>query len=420
MLNRPRALVAPLTLYLSVEAVYGLVWSTIVTANLVYQALVVGLSPLELILVGTLLEGVCLVAEVPTGVVADLRSRRLSVVLGILLIGLGFTLEGGIVAFWAVLAAQVVWGIGATFVSGALEAWLSDETSEEAASGAYLRAAQLSQAASLLGIGISVALAAAGGPRLPVLAGGIALALLAPLLYCVMPEHGFTPAPREAEQRTYHAAVATARSGVALVRRKQLARALVLAGVFAGLASEGFDRLYTPHLLRDFDLPALNGVGVVGWFGLIRVVSIALAITTLELARRRLSTAPESVVLRALTGIDAFRIGALVVFGLAGNVWLALAAYFAVDGARDLRGPVVTGLLNRQLEPSVRATVFSLQSQADALGQLAGGPIVGLLVTAISLPAGFVASAVLLSPVLVLYARARRGAAEPAFVGSGA
>src|SRR4051812_4771161 len=226
MLNRPRALVAPLTLYLSVEAVYGLVWSTIVTANLVYQALVVGLSPLELILVGTLLEGVCLVAEVPTGVVADLRSRRLSVVLGILLIGLGFTLEGGVVAFWAVLAAQVVWGIGATFVSGALEAWLSDETSEDVASGAYLRAAQLSQAASLVGIGASVALAAAGGPRLPVLAGGLALALLAPLLYCVMPEHGFSPAPREADRRTRHAALQTARAGVALVRRRHLVRAL--------------------------------------------------------------------------------------------------------------------------------------------------------------------------------------------------
>src|SRR4051794_13324368 len=167
MLHRTRALVAPLPLYLGIEAFYGLAWSTIVTANLVYQALVVGLSPLELVLVGTLLEGVCLVAEVPTGVVADLHSRRLSVVLGIVLIGLGFTLEGSIPSLWAVLGAQVVWGIGATFVSGALEAWLSDETSEEVASPAYLRAAQVSHATSLVGIGASVALAAIGGAPPP-------------------------------------------------------------------------------------------------------------------------------------------------------------------------------------------------------------------------------------------------------------
>src|SRR5689334_6046268 len=165
MLERSRALVAPLPLYLANEAVYGLFWSTIVTANLIYQALVVGLTPLELVLVGTLLEGVCLVAEVPTGVVADLRSRRLSVAVGVTLVGLGFTLEGSFAELWAVLAAQVVWGVGATFVSGAAEAWLADETSEDVAAAGYLRGAQLGQVAGLLGIGVSVALAAAGGVR---------------------------------------------------------------------------------------------------------------------------------------------------------------------------------------------------------------------------------------------------------------
>jgi DHA3 family tetracycline resistance protein-like MFS transporter len=420
MLHRTRALVAPLPLYLGIEAFYGLVWSTMVTANLVYQALVVGLSPLELVLVGTLLEGVCLVAEVPTGVVADLHSRRLSVVIGIVLIGLGFTLEAGIVAFWAVLAAQVVWGIGATFVSGALEAWLSDETSEQVASGAYLRAAQLSQAASLVGIGVSVALAAAGGPRLPVLVGGIVMAVFGGVLWCLLPEHGFTPAPREHGERTHRAALRTVRAGVGLVRRRRLARALVLASVFAGLASESFDRLSTPHLLRDFSLPALGGVGVVGWFGLLNVASLLVGMGALEVARRRLAHADERRVLRGLICVDACLVAALVVFGLAVDVWLALAAYLAVSTARGVRGPVVTGLLNRELEPSVRATVFSLQSQADAFGQLAGGPLIGLLATAVSLRASFVASALLLAPALVLYVRARREAGAPAFVGSGA
>ena len=69
---------------------------------------------------------------------------------------------------------------------------------------------------------------------------------------------------------------------------------------------------------------------------------------------------------------------------------------------------MVTGLLNRELEPSVRATVFSLQSQADAFGQLAGGPLIGLVATAVSLRASFVVSALLLTPAIVLYVRVRR------------
>ena len=66
----------------------------ITTVNMVYQVTVVGLSPLELVLVGTTLELVCFVFEVPTGLLADLKSRRLSVLIGVAGMGAGFTLEG--------------------------------------------------------------------------------------------------------------------------------------------------------------------------------------------------------------------------------------------------------------------------------------------------------------------------------------
>src|SRR3954469_21000843 len=238
MLERTRGLVGPLPLYLATEAVFALWWSTIVTVNLVYQATVVGLSPLELVLVGTLIEAVCLVSEVPTGVVADLHSRRLSVVVGIFLTGAGFVLEGSVAELWAVLAAQVVWGVGATFISGALEAWLADETSEGPAAAASLRAAQVARGGSVLGIGVAVALAAAGGVRLPIVAGGLALALAAPLLLCLMPEHGVAPQPRPDGERRLRAMARTAGAGVALARRRPVARALVGASPLAGLAAE--------------------------------------------------------------------------------------------------------------------------------------------------------------------------------------
>ena len=47
------------------------------TLDLVYQLQTVGLGPLQLVLVGTMLEVVCLLAQVPTGLIADLISRRL-------------------------------------------------------------------------------------------------------------------------------------------------------------------------------------------------------------------------------------------------------------------------------------------------------------------------------------------------------
>src|SRR3954454_7817733 len=161
-----------LRVYLVAEAASSLLFAVMTTLNLVYQVQVVHLTPLELVLVGTLLEGTCLLAEVPTGVLADIRSRRLSVVIGFVLIGLGFTLEGAVPQLWAVLAAQFVWGVGATFTSGAFEAWLVDEAGEEAAGRTFLRAAQVANAGALVGIAASVALGAVD-VRLPIVMGGL-------------------------------------------------------------------------------------------------------------------------------------------------------------------------------------------------------------------------------------------------------
>jgi MFS family permease len=68
--------------------------------------------------------------EVPTGVLADLRGRRLSYLLGTLTLALStllYLLMWRISApFWAWSLASAVLGLGFTFFSGAVQAWLVD------------------------------------------------------------------------------------------------------------------------------------------------------------------------------------------------------------------------------------------------------------------------------------------------------
>jgi len=102
------------SLSIAMAGVQGLAFTTVVTTNLVYRVETVGLNALQLVLVGTLLEATTLAFEVPTGVVADVYSRRLSILIGFALMGAGFVVEGAIPLFAGVLAAQVVWGLGFT------------------------------------------------------------------------------------------------------------------------------------------------------------------------------------------------------------------------------------------------------------------------------------------------------------------
>ncbi|TLN05324.1 MFS transporter, partial [bacterium] len=204
--------------YFLYSAVTALLFSLIFTASAVYQVTVAGLDALQLVLVGTVLEASIFVFEIPTGVVADVKSRRLSVILGTALIGCGFLLEGSWPSFLPILFAQVLWGLGYTFTSGALQAWISDEAGEDHAGQIFLRGAQLEQFGGLIGILPAMALSF-WRVNVPILAGGALLILLAGFLALRMPETGFHPTPA-GERTTWQHMLATFRDGLGMLKKR--------------------------------------------------------------------------------------------------------------------------------------------------------------------------------------------------------
>jgi DHA3 family tetracycline resistance protein-like MFS transporter len=81
--------------------------------------------------------------------------------------------------------------------------------------------------------------------------------------------------------------------------------------------------------------------------------------------------------------------------------------------------PLFMSWLNQSIEDStVRATVMSITSQADAVGQWTGGPMIGAIGNAFGIRAALVVGAFLLSPAVALYGRAlRHGGREPELEG---
>jgi DHA3 family tetracycline resistance protein-like MFS transporter len=95
------------------------------------------MSPLELVLTGTALEIAYFLFEVPTAIVADTYSRRLSIVIGAFVMGLTFVATGLAPGVAIVLLAAAVMGFGWTFKSGAEDAWLADEVGVENVAAPY-------------------------------------------------------------------------------------------------------------------------------------------------------------------------------------------------------------------------------------------------------------------------------------------
>ena len=89
-----------------------------------------------------------------------------------------------------------------------------------------------------------------------------------------------------------------------------------------------------------------------------------------------------------------------------------MAAYFVATTLRHVSGPLEQAWLNRHVDSSVRATMFSMAGQVNAIGQIAGGPGIGLIGSRVSLRAALTASGLLLAPITLLYARALRQSEE--------
>ena len=69
----------------------------------VYLVRELHLSPLQLVLMGTAMEAAVFLGEIPTGVVADTYSRRLSLIIGYLGMGAAWMLVAAVSAPWAII-----------------------------------------------------------------------------------------------------------------------------------------------------------------------------------------------------------------------------------------------------------------------------------------------------------------------------
>jgi MFS transporter, DHA3 family, tetracycline resistance protein len=392
--------------YLIYSGLTSLSGSTIFVVNLVYQVEVAHLNPLQLVLVGTALELVAFIAQVPTGVLADVYSRRLSVITGIFLFGMAFILEGSFPRFAIILATQVLFGVGASLMDGAEQAWIAGEVGDERVGQVFLRGTQVGLLLSLLGAALGVALGSIK-LNLPIIIGGVLSIVAAAFMLLFMPETNFHPAASE-ERHNWRELGNTFRYGIRVVRGRTILITILLIGLFYGLYSEGFDRLSTAHILADFTLPALGQLKPVVWFGIISVASTLLTLAASEVVRRRVDTNDQLRVIRMLLIINAVGVIGLLIFTLAGNFYLALAALLTFNVFRAVNEPVYTTWLTKNIDAKVRATVISMRGQVDAFGQIAGGPPVGYIGTVFSIRAALVASSIILSPVVLLFTYASR------------
>lgn len=372
------------------------------TLNIIYYVSDAQLNPLELVLIGTIMELAVLLCEIPTGLVADLFGRKKSIIIGTIIIGCAHLLEGSIPSFTAIAIAAALWGMGWTFISGAETAWIADEITPEQLDHTLLNGAKFSSIGSFIGILTSVAIGSLFTVQIAILFAGAALLLIALFSIFWIPETKFVPITQGKQSHLHHMKIAL-QSSWNVIQSDRTLLSLASITLFMGLASEGFDRLWGAHFIENFQL---NERYTVYWFGLFYALTFLLNIGLLKWMEQ-IATSHFS---RLLMWLNTLLILFMIYFAFTTHFIVAVVLYLCVASLRNVNHPLMNIMMNKQLESKGRATTLSFYGQVDAFGQVAGGPLVGLIALYTSIEGGLFASALLILPTIYFLRIMRKNA----------
>jgi DHA3 family tetracycline resistance protein-like MFS transporter len=383
--------------YYAMTAVLRFGSGLIAPAYVVLYVRTAGLGPLELVLVGTAVEGSYFLFNIPTGAFADTYGRRWAIVIGAATIGLGWVFQALLPVFAFILLAEVVRGLGWAFMNGATDAWIAGEVGDAALPTLFARASQFDRLGYLAGLGCSVVLATFGYAA-PIIAGAAAYGMVAIGLAFLLREPAF---PRPAERRSWRGLATTTRDSAWLVRRSPFLLMLFAATAFTGAASEGFDRLSEPWVLTLIPAALAPVAALAAIDALKTVVGVGMG----EIARR-IAPAAMPVLGPILAVAEALQIAATCVFALASGFPLAVAMLVSGSAVGSVTQPLYRAWLTSHIEPRVRATVLSMHSLCNAGGQIGGGPVIGAIGSLFFIPVALITGSAFLVPNVALYLRA--------------
>lgn len=376
---------------------------------LYYETMRLSLSQIALLYAVITIAGMLL--EVPTGILADSSSRRLSIILGGGCIGLAYMSLGIAPMFAVALFVAFLESIGDACISGALEAWITDEVGATHVGPVFVRAAQMSAPMHWLGVALSVVLAAWFNYQIPIIIGGLLWLGLTLLLLLVMPETAFRATPG-AEQAGLHIhlqdALTTFSSSVRMIRQHTLLWKLMIASFCISGLIEFFWWMAGQHVLLGFQLPLLTLplIGVLkgnAWLGLLNILRSVCALLSMTVLHATTPLRRSTALAGILTLLTITMLPGMLLFASTGSLALAIAAWLLVNVCYDSAQPIRSTWLNQIIDSEQRATVLSIHSQVVMLGMLLLASALSAASDCFGMRPTLLLGSVLLIPAALLY-----------------
>ena len=350
-----------ITLFYILESLLSLLKAAILPVYVLYFRHY-ELTLFEVALLASVFETTVLIFEIPTGLFADRYGRKISTIFGFLL----FAISGIVFSFWrdfvGFLAAEIIFGISETFISGALEALAVDSIDGADRDRKLVR---LFANRTILRTSTMIVGMIGGG----LLAENYLSYIFVPiiLLGIGVPISFFLREQREAASEMAEIAGTSKITDIArMILENRMLVGLFAIGLLANLAGEGVDQ-YWQVLFSEIKKIDSSYYGVMTALGALLVVLLA-KIT--ERFYERIS-----LYLTVCFSFMAITIFAAAKFSDYPAI-IAIVFYFAM---KEIYRPVISYHLNRNIESRNRATILSGYNLICSVGEVIAGVAVGII-----------------------------------------
>src|SRR6266511_1066954 len=364
-----------------------------------------GLSIFEVFVANAAFTAAMALFEVPTGVVADTRGRRISFLLSEATLAVGTLAYVGVAAVHGGLLlfclAGVILGLGYTFYSGAVEAWLVDALKatgyQRELDGVFAKASIVSSVAMIVGT-VGGGLLGQLDLSAPYLARAVLVLMAFAVGFRTMHDIGFAPRTLRVkgivgEMRK------VGRAGITYGWQKPAVRLLVMYSFLSyGFFSWAW-YAWQPYFLDLYRRDAIWLSGVIA--AVFALAGIAGNVLVGRLARpgRRRTT----IMLAAAAASTA----TMVATGVVREFWITVPIFLLGAVAGGVLSPVRQTYLHYSIPTSERATLVSFDSLVGSLGSVGGQTGLWFLSQERSVPVGFVVGGLATFLALPVFGRLR-------------
>jgi len=353
------------------------------------------LNLFQIALMAAIFEASILVFEMPTGLIADIYGRRISVVLSAVTLFISGLIFINFPNLYGFIIAEIIIGLGETLKSGALEAWLVDslkhEGKEEKVKYAFSEGKRFYSGGRLLGF---IGGGYLGSLNIRYIWHPFVIVIFITFLFLIVFMREEYELKRSLSAPVIKRIKDTIKQSLKVIRAERIIYALLILAFFFEFSFETISQFWQVHLSENL----LIKTQYFGW--IVAASSLLVILFVNKVTKLYESFKNETTILILLKA--GFGLSLLLI-ALTYNPLIAIIFFIVSQSLQGFTDPIFLDIFNKHIPSEQRATLLSFRSLVGSSGEVLSGLCIGVVALKFGLRPTFGLGTLVLFAGLVIF-----------------